>query len=178
MEVWVSLATVLVGALATGILTYVNVRSRARTERAIEDRVKARDLRLPHYRRLFEVTRLIARLPAEDVDSWRSKPLGAAGRLEEWYFEDGAGLFLTREARVRFFDLFRALEDAASSVQPGGRVPHDEAHKICVHAEQLRTQLTLDMTIDVEAPHEPAATGAESDQIESQGPSAGPASPR
>ena len=157
MEVWVGLATVLVGALATGILTYVNVRSRARTERAVVDQVRIRDLRRPHYQRLFQISQIIARVPADDANGWRSHPRGAAAALENWYFEHGAGMFLSEDARTRFFELLDALESGAASLDPRKSLPEKEARAICVLAGALRTQLSVDMTVVGDQPSEPAA---------------------
>ena len=157
MEVRVSLATVLVGALATGILTYVNVRSRARTERTVVDQVRIRDLRRPHYQRLFQISQIIARVPPDDANGWRSHPRGAAAALETWYFEDGAGMFLSTDARARFFGLLRALESGADSPEPRKPLTREEARDVCMLAGALRTQLSVDMTVVGDQPSEPAA---------------------
>lgn len=146
MEVWVGLATVLVGALATGILTYVNVRSRARRERTVVDLVRIRDLRRPYYQRLFEISRMICRVP-DDATGWRGDARGVAFALENWYFVDGAGMFLGDEAKARFFELLGALEAATGSSEPPQSVAEDAARHICELAGQLRTQLAVDMTV-------------------------------
>ena len=147
MEVWIGLATVLVGALATGILTYVNVRSRNAADRRLADLVRARDQRLPHYRRLFEVSRVITDVPSPAAASWRTSPSAATASLESWYFEGGAGMFLGDEARQRLFTLLRTLKSAAAPEQSGEPLSDGQARQICLLAEQLREQLTRDMTV-------------------------------
>jgi len=147
VEVWIGLATVLVGAIATGILTYVNVRSRRNAElRSIEAR-RLRDLRLPHYQRLFELSGVIVEGDTNVEDDWRVQPGIPLARLRSWYFHQAAGMFLTPAARARYFQLIQEMQSGVVVVRHGSMLTEDEAHKICVLAQRLRFQLTEDVAV-------------------------------
>ncbi|MGY1702771.1 hypothetical protein [Geodermatophilus sp. SYSU D00766] len=150
MEVWISLATVLVGALATGILTYVNVRSRSRAElHETEQRLLA-DRRLPYYQRLFQISAIIAEEPRSAENTWRSNPRDAVQVLQNWYFVDGAGMFLTDAARKKFFALIKALRKGLSPPDVMRPMSEEEVRQICELAERLRQQLTQDVAVSQE----------------------------
>ncbi|TFV67963.1 hypothetical protein E4P40_23860 [Blastococcus sp. CT_GayMR20] len=139
--------TVLVGAVVTGILTYVNVRSRKAAELELIEERRLRDLRLPHYQRLFDASGTIVEGPPPHSDHWRFQPGAPLLTLRRWYFDEAAGMFLTPAARDRFFDLVNALHSGVTTLQAGSILTDDEADGICLHARKLRFQLTEDVGV-------------------------------
>lgn len=149
MAVWASFISAAFGLLAGGAATYFTTRAQLRLEAEhIYDR-SLRKLRLPHYQRLFHLTRVMPRewlpltIPCKvDVISIRES-------LRDWYFgEESRGMFLSQPARDRYFRLYDELESAIAGLNDDAEsLSREGAAELRQLASALRHQLAADLGV-------------------------------
>lgn len=149
MAVWASVISAAFGLLAGGVATYFTTRAQLRLEAEHAYDRSLRDLRLPHYQRLFHATRVMPRewLPATipcmmDVISIRES-------LRDWYFgEESGGMFLSQPARDRYFLLYDEIESAVASLGDDAEpLSRASAAELRQRASVLRHQLAADLGV-------------------------------
>lgn len=151
VEALIGIAGVVLGAVAGTIATYLTTRSRMRWELVYAYDRELRDKRLPHYQKLFHITRALPRewrpdaVPSRD-DLWRTRE-----EFHDWFFAaDAGGMFLTQPARDLYFGLQNGLEKAAArpDLSPGGGeapLTKGEQEMLYELASALRHQLSADV---------------------------------
>jgi hypothetical protein len=147
LAVWASIISAAFGLLAGGAATYFTTRAQLRIEAEHAYDRSLRDLRLPHYQRLFHLTRVMPRewLPStiprkEDVISIRES-------LRGWYFgEESGGMFLSQPARDLYFRLYYELEGALIGLGDDAEsLSRECAAELRQRASALRHQLMADL---------------------------------
>ncbi len=121
MEVLIGLVSVLLGAVAGALGTYVTTKARMRLELQLAYDRALRDLRLPHYQRLFHLSGCIPREWRPGEEPTRAELQHLREGFHDWYFgPDAGGLFLTQAAK----DHYLRLQDELASLgtpAPSGR---------------------------------------------------------
>jgi hypothetical protein len=150
MEILAGLLGAVVGAVAGAVTTYATTRSTMRLELEHTYDRALRDIRLPHYQRLFHLTECIPRewLPTkvptrQDLAQFRES-------FHTWYFGEAAGgMFLTQDAKNLYMELQNALERAAREEKGGSAPPEpplaSDLNALRDLASRLRHQLTSDV---------------------------------
>jgi hypothetical protein len=135
------------GAIAGGLVTYLTTRSRMRLELEYAHDRELRDKRLPHYQRLFHVSRAVPREWRPDAVPSRAELRRIREEFHGWYFgDDAGGMFLTDMARDLYFRLQNGLE--ATSGQRGHEeepLTGQEQKSLYKLASALRHQLSADV---------------------------------
>jgi hypothetical protein len=151
MEILAGLLGAVLGALAGAIATYATTRSTMRLELEHTYDQALRDIRLPHYQRLFHLTKRIPREWLATEVPTRKDLLQFRQDFHNWYFgEDAGGMFLTQDAKNLYMELQNALERAAkgekdtSGSPPESPLPSD-LKALRGMASSLRHQLTSDV---------------------------------
>lgn len=150
MEVLAGLLGAVLGAIAGAIATYVTKLSSMRVELEHTYDKTLRDIRLPHYQRLFHFSECIPREWRPTEIPTRQDLLEFRERFHNWYFGiDAGGMFLPGETKDRYFKLQNALErmgkrqsDPQESLSP---LTPDEKKELYYLASNLRHQLTWDL---------------------------------
>lgn len=153
MGALIGVVGVVLGAVAGAIATYLTTRSRMRLELEYAHDRELRDKRLPHYQRLFHISRSVPR-------EWRPHQVPSRADLQQfrkdfhnWYFgPDAGGMFLTEAARSLYFNLQNGLEAATAgsfdkSTNREGQKPLTGVEKETLYklASALRHQLSADV---------------------------------
>jgi hypothetical protein len=151
MEILAGLLGAVLGALAGAITTYVTTRSTMRLQLEHEYDRTLRDIRLPHYQRLFHISRCIPR-------QWRPTEVPTRQDLRHfredfhnWYFgENAGGMFLTQDAKDLYMELQNVLEEPTEESDTSGSslespLSSDELRVLRGRASDLRHQLTQDV---------------------------------
>ncbi|SNS71880.1 hypothetical protein SAMN05421812_101536 [Asanoa hainanensis] len=138
----------LTGLLVGGAVSYVTSRAQLRIQAEHEYDRSLRDLRLPHYQRLFHLTESVPR-------QWLSSSPDRAGlratrqAFQSWYFgEEAGGLFLSQAARDAYFALQNALQAAADGLpEDTATVTDRDSVIVRAKASALRHQLSADLGV-------------------------------
>ncbi len=144
---WVSLVTLIVGGLFSGVATYLATRHKL----VLDYDADLRKRRINTYRNLWARLRPLARygqlseLSKDDVET-------LAEELRTWYFEVG-GLFLSTDARSDYFamqDLLKLIDNGWGWETDGtedtdGRLSAATREQVRVYGSRLRTSLTRDV---------------------------------
>lgn len=142
----------LAGLLVGGAVSYVTSRAQLRVQAEHEYDRSLRDLRLPHYQRLFHLTERIPR-------QWLSSSVPDQARLRDiretfhsWYFsEQAGGLFLSQAARDAYFALQNALQETADRTTAA--LTDDDSVTLRAKASALRHQLSADLGVAQQPRH-------------------------
>jgi hypothetical protein len=149
MEIPVGLVTAVVGALVGVIATYATTRSTMRIQLEHTYDRALRDIRLPHYQRLFHISKCLPRPGFYKKVPTRQDLLDFRGEFHDWFFGEGAGgMFLPKATRDLYFDLMDELvakgKDTKESSLDSQLTP-DELEALYQLASKLRHQLTRDL---------------------------------
>lgn len=144
---WAALLAALIGVLAGGVVTYVTTRSQLKIEAANSFDKSLRELRLPHYRQLFHISRALPRSWRGDVPPDRAKLQAIREEFHCWYFnEQASGMFLSESARQAYFQLQNGLERAANPEgHHDGHITEAESVSLRKLGSDLRHELTADL---------------------------------
>lgn len=83
-----------------GAATYFTARAQLRAEAEHAWDRSLRDLRLPHYQRLFHLTRVMPREWLHSTVPCKVEVISIRESLRDWYFgEESGGMFLSQPAR-------------------------------------------------------------------------------
>jgi hypothetical protein len=107
-----------------------------------------RDLRLPHYQRLFHVSGCIPREWRPGEEPSRPELLHLRERFNDWYFgPDAGGLFLTNATREKYFRLQNELEAQAHAGLSAGSepLPAEDSRLLRKLASELRHQMAQEL---------------------------------
>lgn len=152
MEILAGFVGAVLGAIAAGLTTYFTTRRVMQLELQHTYDMTLRDIRLPHYQRLFNISRCIPReWPQGEVPSGRDL-LQFRENFHDWYFGDEAGgMFLPEATRTIYFKLQNALENIGHSkldlpdTASDSSVSSAEGAELYKHASTLRHQLAWDV---------------------------------
>ena len=148
MEIWVGIVRVLLGAAAGTVGTLITTKNKMRLEHQLSYDRELRDVRLPHYQRLYHVSRCIPRQWTIGEEPARPALLALRATFHDWYFgQEAGGLFLTTKAREKYFRLQNELQAMAG---PGGtgqsqQMSAEESITLRGLASELRHQLVEDL---------------------------------
>ena len=147
MEVWIGLVSVLVGAVAGALATFITTRNRIDLEQRAKFDYELRGLRLKHYQDLHHVSE---RLPRQFFSSaeepTREDLLDLREAFHQWYFGPSAGgMFLTEAARERYFKLMNGLQSMGEPSGDAVVLTADEQQTLRDLAHDLRQQLRADL---------------------------------
>jgi hypothetical protein len=147
MEVWVGLVSVVLGAAAGAIVTLVTTRNRLNLEQRLGYDRGLRDLRLPHYQRLYHTSGCIPREWRHHDEPSRTDLAQFREQFHEWYFgEDAGGMFLSEDARTGYFALQNQLQTSAQqATESSDRMSASESELLRSLASELRHQLRQDL---------------------------------
>ena len=147
LAVWVSFISAAFGLLAGGAATYFTTRAQLRVEAEHAYDRSLRDLRLPHYQRLFHLTRVMPREWLRSTFPCKVDIISIRESLRDWYFgEEGGGMFLSEPAREWYFRLYDELERAVAGLASDAESISDEgAAGLRQLASALRHQLVADL---------------------------------
>ncbi len=148
MAAWIAVISALAGILAGGVVTYATSRSQLRIEAEHAYDRALRDLRLPHYRELFHLTRVMPREFLEFLEvPRRSDLLDFREQFHNWYFSKQAGgMFLSQAAREAYFLLQNEFQSVAGRMPAGNELVGEHDSVILRDkASKLRHQLTTDL---------------------------------
>ena len=133
----------LVGATVGGLSALLtdHVRARRDLRHGYDRDLRAR--RIDSFARLFRHAGTMPRYrPASPhraaLPSW-------ADGLQDWYFDDAGGLFMSGDAHRRFLDLLDVLKDVAADATHGPRLVEAEVDLVWRAGEALRRQLAADL---------------------------------
>ncbi|MGH3267531.1 MAG: hypothetical protein ACRDN1_00420 [Trebonia sp.] len=149
MAVWASFISAALGILAGGAATYFTTRAQLRMEAEhVYDR-SLRDLRLPHYQRLFHLTRVMPREWLPSTIPCKADVILIRESLRDWYFgEESGGMFLSQPARDQYFRLYYELESAIAGLRDDAESPSREgAAELRQRTNALRHQLVADLGV-------------------------------
>jgi len=149
LAVWASLISVAFGLLAGGAVTYFTTRAQLRVEAEHAYDRSLRDLRLPHYQRLFHLTRVTPREWLPSTIPCKVDVISIRENLRDWYFgEESGGMFLSLSARDQYFGLYEELERAITGLGDDAEYLSKEgAAKLRLRASTLRHQLAADLGV-------------------------------
>ena len=149
MAVWVSFISAAFGLLAGGAATYFTTRAQLRTEAEHAYDRSLRDLRLPHYQRLFHLTRVMPREWLPSTIPCKVDVVSIRESLRDWYFgEESGGMFLSQSARDQYFRLYNELEGAIAGLQGDTEsLSKEDAAELRQRASTLRHQLAADLGV-------------------------------
>jgi len=147
VEALIGVAGIILGAVVGGLVTYLTTRSRMRLELEYAYDRELRDKRLPHYQRLFHISRAVPREWRPDAVPSRAGLRDIREEFHDWYFgADASGMFLTETARDLYFGLQNGLEAAARGADVGGEaLTEKEQVTLYELASALRHQLSADV---------------------------------
>jgi hypothetical protein len=147
MEVWVGLVSVVLGASAGAIATLITTRNRMRLEHQLGYDRGLRDLRLPHYQKLYHTSRCLPREWSDGETPTRRQLSGFREQFHEWYFgAEAGGLFLSEGARTRYFALQNQLPATAlAGLESSDDLSTPESETLRRLAGELRHQLRQDL---------------------------------
>lgn len=108
-----------------------------------------RELRLPHYQRLFHLTRVMPREWLLSTIPCKVDVISIRESLRDWYFgEESGGMFLSQPARDRYFDLYDELESAIAGLDDDAEsLSREGAAELRQRASALRHQLVADLGV-------------------------------
>ncbi len=135
LAVWASFISAALGLLAGGAATYFTTRAQLRAEAEhAYDRSRSRDLRLPHYQRLFHLTRVMPREWLPSTIPCKVNVISIRESLRDWYFsEESGGMFLSQPARDQYFRLYDELESAIAGLGDDAEALSREAPQNCAN---------------------------------------------
>ena len=147
MAVWVSFISAAFGLLAGGAATYFTTRAQLRVEAQHAYDRSLRDLRLPHYQRLFHLTGVMPREWLPSTIPHKGDVISIREGLRGWYFgEESGGMFLSQPARDRYFRLYDGLETAIAGLGDDAEsLSREGAAELRQRASDLRHQLITDL---------------------------------
>jgi hypothetical protein len=147
VAVWASLISAAFGLLAGGTATYFTTRSQLRMEAEHAYDRSLRDLRLPHYQRLFHLTRVMPREWLPSTIPCKADVISIRESLREWYLGiESGGMFLSQPARDQYFLLYNELEVAIAGLAGNAEsLSRDGASEMRQRASALRHQLAGDL---------------------------------
>lgn len=147
MTDWTPIVAALAGIVGGGLVTFVTARSQLRIEAANAFDQSLRDLRLPHYRRLFHLTKAVPREWTSEDTPDRSRLLALRKEFHSWFFDDQAsGMFLSEPARNMYFSLQNGLQSAASHLtQDHDPITEKDSVSLRKMGSALRHQLSADL---------------------------------
>ena len=147
MAVWASFISAAFGLLAGGAATYFTARAQLRAEAEHAYDRSLRDLRLPHYQRLFHLTRVMPREWLPSTVPCKVEVISIRESLRGWYFgEESGGMFLSQPARDWYFRLYNELESAISGLDDDAELLSTEgAAELRQLGSALRHQLVADL---------------------------------
>ena len=147
MAVWASFISAAFGLLAGGAATYFTTRAQLRVEAEHAYDRSLRDLRLPHYQRLFHLTRVMLREWLPSTIPSKVDVISIRENLRDWYFgEESGGMLLSQPARDRYFRLYDELESAIAGLDDDAEsVSREGAAELRQRASSLRHQLVADL---------------------------------
>jgi hypothetical protein len=144
MEIVVGFLGAVLGALAGAVATYATTRSTMRLELEHTYDQALRNIRLPHYQRLFHISKCIPRAWGLEQLPTRQDLLQFREDFHNWYFgEDAGGMFMTEDAKNLLMKLQNLLE--ATGSKKGTSLSCDEQLELRTAASNLRHQLTWDI---------------------------------
>jgi hypothetical protein len=139
----VSLLTLTVGAIVSGIVTYVGTRRKL----ALDYDADLRKRRINAYAKLWTLLEPLAKYSSPASFS-RNDATRLVAQLQFWYFHEG-GLFLSSATRREYMtlqDVLARLNDTSWGRAPGSDVLTDAAREhVRVSGSRLRTSLTRDV---------------------------------
>ena len=108
-----------------------------------------RDLRLPHYQRLFHLTRVMPREWLPSTIPSKVDVISIRESLRDWYFgEESGGMFLSQPARDWYFRLYDGLESAIAGLDDDAEpLSRESAAELRQRASALRHQLVADLGV-------------------------------
>lgn len=147
MNALIGVVGIVLGAVGGGFVTYLTTRSRMRLELEYAYDRELREKRLPHYQRLFHISRAVPRQWPPNAVPSRAELRVIRAQFHNWYFgADAGGMFLTEAARKLYFDLQNGLETAARGPDVGGTtLTEDEQLTLYELASALRHRLSADV---------------------------------
>lgn len=147
MAVWASVISAAFGLFAGGAATYFTTRAQLRAEAEHAYDRSLRDLRLPHYQRLFHLTHVMPREWLPSTIPCRADVISIRETLRDWYFgEESGGMFLSQAARDEYFRLYYALERAIAGLgDDADSLSNEDAAGLRQQASALRHQLIADL---------------------------------
>jgi hypothetical protein len=149
LAVWASFISATLGLLAGGVATYFTTRAQLRLEAEHAYDRSLRDLRLPHYQRLFHLTRVMPREWLPSTIPCKMDVISIRESLRDWYFgEESGGMFLSQPARDQYFRLYDELETAVAGLDDDSEILSSEgAAELRQRASALRHQLAADLGV-------------------------------
>jgi hypothetical protein len=153
MEVWAGLVGILMGGVIGSIGTFITTKKRMSLEHELSHDRELRNLRLPHYQRLYRVSESIPREWRRGQIPSRPDLVKLREQFHGWFFgkgsdpTDGAGgLFLTAPARDVYFKLMNELQSVADSRDgQSDFLSREESTRLRQLASELRHQLVHDL---------------------------------
>jgi hypothetical protein len=123
------------GLLAGGPATYFTTRAQLRAEAEHAYDRSLRDLRLPHYQRLFHITRVMPREWLPSTIPCKGDIISIRESLRNWYFgKESGGMFLSQPARDWYFRLYNGLENAIASLNDDVEPSQQRALRNCANS--------------------------------------------
>jgi len=149
LAVWASFISAAFGILAGGVATYFTTRAQLRVEAEHAYDRSLRDLRLPHYQRLFHLTRVMPREWLPSTIPCKVDVISIRESLRDWYFgEESGGMFLSQPARDQYFRLYDELESAIAGLGDDAEsLSREGAAELRQRASALRHQLVADLGV-------------------------------
>ena len=147
MAAWVTLISTIGGIIVGGTITYFTSRSQLyiQAEHAYDRAL--RDLRIAHYQALFHLMGSLPRQALVIETPRRADLYKLREQLHNWYFgEQAGGMFLSLEARDRYFRLQIELRTIVDRVTDDDQlIGEQESVMLREAATKLRHQLTADL---------------------------------
>jgi hypothetical protein len=148
MASWISIISALAGLLAGGAVTYLTSRAQFRIEAEHAYDSTLRDLRLPHYQRLFHLTERIPREWWPSSIPSKAQLFAMREAFHDWYFSEAGGMFLSQAARKAYSLLQSEIQSAANRLPSDvALLATDDAVKVRQRASALRHQLSADLGV-------------------------------
>jgi hypothetical protein len=149
LAVWASFISAAFGLLAGGAATYFTTRAQLRVEAEHAYDRSLRDLRPPHYQRLFHLTRVMPREWLPSTIPSKVDVISIRESLRDWYFgEESGGMFLSQPARDWYFRLYDGLESAIAGLDDDAEpLSRESAAELRQRASALRHQLVADLGV-------------------------------
>lgn len=146
MKEFLPLITAIVSALITAVVTYFATRSKVRFDLMIEYDKKLREERLDSYKLLWKELKPLARYSAENELTYEIIR-ETAGKMRDWYFDEGGGIYLSKQSREPYFDLKKSMQRIIDNenLKNQNELPEDDLDKILKRGSILRESLSDDI---------------------------------
>lgn len=109
MKDFLPLITGLISGLVSAVITYFVTLSKVRLDLTVEYDKKLRAERLEAYKLLWKELKPLARYSPENPLTYQII-YDTAGKMRDWYFDDGGGIYLSRQSRMPYFRLKKSMQ--------------------------------------------------------------------